>query len=85
MGILDDTKKLGKDAVKLGVKVGKEGVKLGKKGVDTTKETLRTKRCSECRDYTPIDDVKGNCPIASERLAVADVSSCPQKAYVPRT
>ncbi len=77
MGILDDAKKLGKDTVKL-------GVKIGEKGVDATKEALRTKHCSECREYTPIDDVKGNCPLADERLAMADVTTCPQKAFVPR-
>ncbi len=77
MGILDDAKKLGKDAVKLGVKVGE-------KGIDVTKEALRTKHCSECREYTPIDDVKGTCPLAGERMAMADVTTCPQKAFIPR-
>ena len=85
MGILDKTKELGKGAVDLGVKAGKKGVELGHKGVDTTKEALRTKHCSECREYTSIDDGKGNCPLAGERMAMADVATCPQKAFVPRT
>ena len=77
MGILDDAKKLGKDAVEL-------GVYAGEKGVDATKEVLRTKHCSECREYTQTDNGKGNCLIAGERMAVTDVTTCPQRAYVPR-
>lgn len=85
MGLIEKTKELGKEAVDLGVKAGKKGVELGVKGVDTTKEALRTKHCSECREYTPIDGAKGNCPMGGERLAMSDVASCPQKAFVSRT
>jgi len=65
-------------------KAGKKGIKVGKKGVEATKERLRTKTCSECKHYEPIDDRKGNCPIAGERLSTANVSVCPQRAFAPR-
>jgi hypothetical protein len=84
MGILDKTKELGKKGVDVGVKAGKKGVEVGKKGVDKTKEAVRTKTCSECMHYVAIDNIKGNCPIAGERLSTADVSTCPQKAFSPR-
>ncbi|UCG70490.1 MAG: hypothetical protein JSV09_05600 [Thermoplasmata archaeon] len=84
MGLIDKTKEIGKKGVKVGVKAGKKGLNVGKKGVDATKERMRTKTCSECRHYEPIDDSKGNCPIAGERLCTANVSVCPQRAFAPR-
>jgi hypothetical protein len=84
MGIVDKTKELGKKGVDVGVKAGKKGIEVGKKGVGATKERLRTKTCSECIHYEPIDDRKGNCPIAGERLSTANVSVCPQRAFAPR-
>lgn len=84
MGIIDRTKALGKKTVDLGVKVGEKGIEVGKRGLDRTKEMMRTKTCSECRHYEPIDDNKGNCPIAGERLSTANVSICPQRAFAPR-
>ena len=84
MGLIDKTKDLGKKGVDVGVKAGKKGVDVGKKGVDATKEAMRTKTCSECRHYEPIDDSKGNCPIAGERLSTANVNVCPQRAFAPR-
>jgi hypothetical protein len=84
MGLLDKTKELGKKGVDLGKKAGHKGVDLGKKGVDATKEAVRKKTCSECKHYTPIDDEKGNCPIAGERMASADNVTCPQKAFEPK-
>lgn len=84
MGIVDRTKDLGKKGVDVGVKAGKKGIEMGKKGVDMTKERMRTKICSECKHYEPIDDSKGNCPIAGERLSTANVSICPQRAFAPR-
>ena len=84
MGIFDKTKDLGKKTADLGVKVGKKGVEVGKKGYDGTKEAVRTKHCSECKEYTPIDEEKGTGPIAGERLATADVDTCPQKAFSPK-
>ncbi len=84
MGLLDKTKELGKKTVDVGVKVGKKGVDVGKKGVGKTKEAIRSKTCSECKHYEPIDDSKGNCPIAEERLNSANVNVCPQRAFEPR-
>ena len=84
MGIVDKTKAVGKKTVDLGVKVGEKGIEVGKKGVNKTKEMMRTKTCSECKHYEPIDDNKGNCPIAGERLGSANVSICPQRAFLPR-
>jgi hypothetical protein len=84
MGLLDKTKQLGKKTVDLGKKAGKKGVDLGKKGVGKTKEAVRKKTCSECKHYTPIDENKGDCPIAGERLATADNITCPQKAFEPK-
>jgi hypothetical protein len=84
MGILDKTKEMGKKGVDVGKKAGKKGLDVGKKGVDKTKEAVRTKTCSECRHYEPIDDNKGDCPIAGERLSTANVNVCPQRAYAPR-
>ena len=84
MGIIDKTKEIGKKGVDVSVKAGKKGIKVGKKGVEATKERLRTKTCSECKHYEPIDDRKGNCPIAGERLSTANVSVCPQRAFAPR-
>lgn len=81
MGILDKTKELGKKGVDLGKRAGHKGVEVGKKGVDATKEAVRKKTCSECKHYTPIDDEKGDCPIAGERLTSADAATCPQKAF----
>ena len=85
MGFFDKTKELGKKGLDLGVKAGHKGVEVGKKGVDKTKETLRTKPCVECRAYIPVDENKGNCSIAGERLATADSATCPQKAFAPKT
>ncbi len=79
----DKTKDLGKKGLDLGEKAGKKGVELGKKGYDGTKETLRTKTCSECKEYNVVDETKGNCKIAGERLATADSATCPQKAFAP--
>lgn len=84
MGIIEKTKEIGKKGVDLGVKAGKKGIEVGKKGVDATKERLRTKTCSECTHYEPIDEKKGNCPIAGERLSTANVSVCPQRAFSAR-
>jgi hypothetical protein len=84
MGLIDKTKDLGKKGVDVGVKAGKKGVEVGKKGVDATKEAMRTKTCSECKHYEKIDDSKGNCPIAGERLCTANVNVCPQRAFAPR-
>lgn len=84
MGILDKAKDVGKKTVDVGVKAGEKGIEVGKKGVDKTKEALRTKTCSECKYYENIDDSKGNCPIAGERLSTANVSTCPQGAFAPR-
>jgi hypothetical protein len=84
MGIIDKTKEIGKKGVDVSVKAGKKGIKVGKKGLEATKERLRTKTCSECKHYEPIDDRKGNCPIAGERLSTANVSVCPQRAFAPR-
>jgi len=84
MGILDKTKELGKKTGDLGVKAGKKTVEVGKKGVDATKEAVRTKRCVECKSYTPKDDSQGSCPIAGVRMATADVGTCPQKAFSPK-
>lgn len=84
MGIVHKTMALGKKTVDLGVRAGKKGIEVGKKGVDMTKERMRIKTCSECRHYEPIDDNKGNCPIAGERLSTANVSVCPQRAFAPR-
>ena len=84
MGILDKTKDLGKKTVDVGKKAGKKGIDVGKKGVGKTKEAIRTKTCSECKHYEPIDDSKGNCPIAGERLGSANVNVCPQRAYEPK-
>ncbi|UCE73026.1 MAG: hypothetical protein JSV56_08275 [Methanomassiliicoccales archaeon] len=78
MGILGDAIELGKDTIKLGIRVGE-------KGVDATKEALRAKGCSECREYTPKDNQKGNYAIAGEPIAIADVSTRPQRAFAPRT
>ena len=85
MGILDKTKALGKKTVNLGKRAGKKGIDLGKKGVDKTKDTIRKKTCSECKHYTPKDDDEGDCPIAGTRLASADVATCPQKAFEPKS
>jgi hypothetical protein len=84
MGLIDKTKDLGKKGVDVGIKAGKKGIQVGKKGVGKTKEAMRTKTCSECKHYEPIDEVKGNCPIAGERLCTANVSICPQRAFAPR-
>lgn len=84
MGIIDKTKELGKRGVGAGLKAGKMGIEVGKKGVDKTKEAMRTKTCSECKHYVPIDDSKGNCPITGERLSTANVNICPQRAFAPR-
>ena len=84
MGILDKTKELGKKTVDLGKRAGKKGVELGKKGVSKTKDAVRKKTCSECKYYEEIDDEKGDCPIAGQRLASADVATCPQKAFEPK-
>ena len=84
MGLLDKAKDAGKKGVDLGKKAGKKGVEVGKKGVDKTKEAARKKTCVECKHYTVIDDDKGDCPIAGERLASADVATCPQKAFEPK-
>jgi hypothetical protein len=84
MGIIDKTKEIGKKGVYLGVKAGKKGFEVGRKGVGATKERLRTKTCSECTHYEQIDDSKGNCPIAGERLSTANVSICPQRAFSAR-
>jgi hypothetical protein len=81
LGILDKTKELGKKGVDLGKRAGHKGVEVGKKGVDATKEAVRKKTCSECKHYTVIDNEKGDCPIAGERLASADAATCPQKAF----
>lgn len=77
MGLWDKTKEAGS-------KVGHGTVDLGKKGVHKTSEAVRTKRCVECKHYTPKDEAKGSCPIAGERLASADVGTCPQKAFSPK-
>ena len=84
MGLLDKTKDIGKKTVDVGKKAGKKGVDVGKKGVHKTKEVVRTKTCSECKHYEPVDDSKGNCPIAGERLSSANVNVCPQRAYEPK-
>ena len=84
MGILDKTKDLGKKGVDLGKKAGKKGIDVGKKGVDVTKETVRKKKCSECKHFTPKDENQGECPIAGDRMASADVGTCPQKAFEPK-
>jgi hypothetical protein len=84
MGILDKTKDLGKKGVDLGKRAGKKGVDLGKKGVDKTKDAVRKKTCVECKHYTGMDDEKGDCPIAGERLASADIATCPQNAFEPK-
>jgi hypothetical protein len=84
MSLLDKTKDLGKKGVDVGKKAGKKGIEVGKKGVDKTKEKMRTKTCSECKHYELIDESKGNCPIAGERLSTANVSICPQRAFAPR-
>jgi hypothetical protein len=84
MGLLDKTKDLGKKGVDLGKKAGHKGVDLGKKGVGATKEAVRKKTCVECKHYTPKDNENGDCPIAGERLASADVATCPQKAFEPK-
>lgn len=84
MGILDKTKDLGKKGVDLGKRAGKKGVDLGKKGVDKTKDAVRKKTCAECKHYTPIDDEKGDCPIAGPRMASADIATCPQRAFEPK-
>jgi hypothetical protein len=84
MGLIDKTKDLGKKGVDVGVKAGKKGIDVGKKGVDKTKEAMRTKTCSECKHYEPINENKGNCPIAGERLSTANISICPQRAFAPR-
>jgi hypothetical protein len=84
MGLLDKTKELGKKGVDLGKKAGHKGVDLGKKGVGATKEAVRKKTCVECKHYTPKDDANGDCPIAGERMASADVATCPQRAFEPK-
>ncbi len=84
MGLIDKTKDLGKKGVDVGVAAGKKGVEVGKKGVDATKEAMRTKTCGECKHYEKIDESKGNCPIAGERLSTANVNVCPQRAFAPR-
>jgi hypothetical protein len=84
MGLLDKAKDVGKRGVDVGKKAGKAGIDLGKKGVDTTKEAVRKKTCDECKHYTPIDEEKGDCPIAGQRLASADNITCPQKAFEPK-
>ena len=84
MGILDKAKDVGKKGIDLGKKAGKKGIEIGKKGVDKTKETVRKKTCSECKHYTAIDAEKGDCPIAGERLASADIATCPQRAFEPK-
>ena len=84
MGLIDKTKDLGKKGVDVGMKAGKKGIEVGKKGVDATKEAVRTKTCSECKPYEIIDENKGNCPIAGERLSTANVSICPQSAFSPK-
>ena len=84
MGIVDKTVEAGKKTVDLGVKAGKMGIEVGKKGVERTKERMRTKTCSECIHYEQIDEHKGNCPIAGERLSTANVSVCQQRAFAPR-
>ena len=96
MGLLDKTKELGKKTVDVSKKAGKKGlalgkkgvskgVEVGKKGVDKTKEAVRKKTCSECKHYTPKTDEDGECPIAGARLGSADVATCPQKAFEPRS
>jgi hypothetical protein len=84
MNLYEKTKELGQKTVDLGVDVGKKVVEVGGKGVDATKEAVRTKTCSECKHYTRKDDDQGECPIAGVRLATADVSTCPQRAFEPR-
>ncbi len=84
MGILDKAKDVTKKTVDLGKRAGKKGVDLGKKGVDATKEAVRKKTCVECKHYTAKDEEKGDCPIAGERLASADIATCPQRAFEPR-
>lgn len=84
MGLLGKAKEIGKKGVDLGVKAGKKGVEVGKKGASKTKEAVRKKTCSECKNYSTIDDTKGDCPIAGERLASADAATCPQKAFEPK-
>jgi len=84
MGLLDKAKDATKKGVDLGKKAGKKGVELGKKGVDGTKEAVRKKTCIECKHYDPIDENKGNCDIAGERFASADIATCPQRAFDPK-
>jgi len=77
MGIVDKTKSLGKKTGAFGKKVGKGAVGLGKK-------VVHKKVCVECKHYTAIDESKGNCPIAGERLSSAAASTCPQNAFEVR-
>jgi hypothetical protein len=84
MGLMDKAKDVSKKGVDLGKKAGKKGVEVGKKGVDTTKEAVRKKTCVECKHYTATDDTQGECPIAGNRLASADVGTCPQRAFEPK-
>ncbi|MCK4831058.1 hypothetical protein KA005_85900 [bacterium] len=84
MGILDKAKDVAKKGVDLGKKGVEFGIDTGKKGVDATKEAVRKKTCVECKHYNPIDEEKGDCPIAGERLASADIATCPQRAFEPK-
>jgi hypothetical protein len=84
MGIGEKTKEAGKKTGAFGKKVGKGIVGLGKKGVGATKKAVHKKTCVECKHYDKIDDTKGNCPIAGERLSSAAASTCPQNAFEAR-
>ena len=81
---MDKTKDLGKKTGGFGKKVGKGAIGLGKKGVDATKQAVHKKTCVECKHYAPVDDEKGNCPVAGERLSSAAASTCPQNAFEPK-
>lgn len=70
MGLLDKTKSL-----------GKKTVDLGKRGVEGTRDAVRKKECSECTHYTPVDATQGDCLIGNRRMASANASTCPQKAF----
>ena len=72
MGLMDKAKN-----------VGRKGVAAGKKGVEGAKNVIRKKTCPECKYYEPIDSHQGDCPIGGKRLATADISTCPQKAFIP--
>jgi hypothetical protein len=84
MGFLDKAKDATKKGVDIGKKAGEKGIDLGKKGVDSTKEAVRKKTCVECKHYDPIDEQKGNCDVAGERFASADIATCPQRAFDPK-